>query len=58
MSQLCEISTFGWFGPNADALSVFTFGWYIEDEVTGGVSFTFAFAGGGIVGPDFGAAGP
>jgi hypothetical protein len=56
MSQLTEISTFGWFGPNASGLSIATFGWFIEDGDV--ISFVFAFAGGGIVGPEFGVAGP
>ncbi len=50
--MLTEISTFGWFGPQSDLLSVSTFGWFTTPVSVGG---TIAFAGAGFtLSGDFG----
>ncbi|MDB4490057.1 hypothetical protein N9045_00935 [bacterium] len=58
MTQLEQISTFGWFGSNTPNLTaISTFGWYGIGVTP--VGFAVAFAGAGFIQrADFGVAGP
>lgn len=58
MTQLEQISTFGWYGSaSPDLLAISTFGWFVSGVTP--VGFAVAFAGAGFIQrADFGVAGP